>query len=111
MTNKEKTFCALNSAYLMSNNAINEGYLNETLQLYLANERKLYDAMHNKRLKPHSVVWQALTYDANTRLTNEEYPKEYMCTSDQLKAWLKEYGRGYDTLQETIDYIIEERNG
>jgi hypothetical protein len=110
MTSKEKTYNALNGAFLNTeSNKINSAYLNELLCLNLANDRPLYDSMHNTRLKPESVAWQALTYEANTRLASEEYPAKYIATSDQLKKWLSEFGAGYDTIAETVEYIVAER--
>jgi len=42
MTRQEWTFEVMNGAYLMSNNRINEGYLNDTLQIYIMNEYPIY---------------------------------------------------------------------
>ena len=108
-TNKQKTFDALNGAYLMENNKINEDYLNDTLQIFLLNERLLYDALHNTRQKPESVAWTALMFTANDRLKNEEYPEKYFASSDQLKKWLSEYGRDYETISDTVEFIKRER--
>ena len=108
-TNKQKTFDALNGAFLMSNSKINEDYLNETLQIFLLNERPLYDAMHNTRQKPESVAWTALMFSANDRLKNEEYPAKYFASSEQLKKWLSEFGRDYETIADTVEFIKAER--
>lgn len=108
-TNRKKTFDALNGTYLMSDNKINEEYLNETLQIFLLNERPLYDAMHNTRRTPESVAWTALMFTANDRLKNEEYPAKYFASSDQLKKWLSEFGRDYETITDTVKFIKAER--
>lgn len=107
MTKQELTFEAMNGAYLMSNNKINEGYLNDTLQIYIMNEYPIYQMLNSKRTKAHSVVWAALMYDANTRLKWNCYSTT--CTSDQLKKWLNTYGRGYETVAATVDFVAEER--
>ena len=88
---------------------INETYLNEHLQIMLDNTRSLYDAMRNTRRKPESVAWEAFILLANECLKMEEYPAIYTCSSEQLKKWLQEYGRGYDSIAETVAYITDER--
>ena len=108
-TLKEKTFYTMNSAYLMLNNRIDENDLNDSLQIYLLNTRRLYNAMHNKRHKPESVAWIALQYDANSRLKNEEYTAEYTASSEQLKQWLEIYGRGYKTIAQTVEFVKQKR--
>lgn len=107
MTRQEWTFEVMNDAYLMSNNKINEGYLNDTLQLYVANEYPLYSMMKSKRTKAHSIAWAALMLDANTRLQWNGYKAE--CSSAQLKKWLETYGDGYETLNDTITFIFDQR--
>ena len=107
MTKQEWTFEVMHGAYLMSNNKINEGYLNDTLQIYIRNEYPIYQMLQSKRTKAHSVAWAALMYDANTRLKWNGY--NATCTSEQLKKWLAEYGRGYETIAETVEFVEEER--
>lgn len=107
MTRQELTFEVMNGAYLMSNNRINEGYLNETLEIYIMNHKPLYDMLCNKRVKRHSVAWAALMYDANTRLKWNGYKTE--CSSAQLKKWLETYGNGYETISDTVAFVFEQR--
>lgn len=107
MTKQEWTFEVMNGAYLMSNNRINEGYLNDTLQVYVMNEYPIYQALKNNRIKRTSVAWMALMYDANTRLKWNGYNAE--CSSAQLKKWLETYGDGYETLNPTVTYIFDQR--
>lgn len=110
MTNKEKTFSALNSSFLNTQDMkINESYLNESLALLLDNVQPLYNAMMYSKRKPHSVAWEAFIHLANERLEYEEYPRKYSCTSEHLKKWLAEYGRGYTSIAETVSYIEESR--
>lgn len=110
MTNKEKTFSALNSAFLNTQNMkINESYLNDSLAMFLDNVKPLYNAMRYSKRKPYSVAWEAFMQLANDRLKEEEYPQKYICTSEQLKNWLAEYGRGYASINETVAYIEETR--
>ena len=107
MTKQEWTFEVMNGAYLMSNNQINEGYLNDTLQVYILNEYPLYCMLKSNRVKRHSVAWAALMYDANTRLKWNGYNAE--CSSAQLKKWLDTYGNGYETIAETVSFIFDQR--
>ena len=97
----------MNGAYLTSGNRINEDYLNDTLQVYVMNVQPLYQMLKNKRIKDHSIVWQAIMYDANTRLQWNGYKAE--CTSAQIKKWLETYGNGYETISETIVYVFDQR--
>jgi hypothetical protein len=55
------------------------------------------------------VVWEAFTALANECLKREEYPRQYVCTSEQLKSWLAQYGNGYETLTEAVQHVEEER--
>ena len=107
MTRQEWTFEVMNGAYLMSNNRINEDYLNDVLQTYVMNEYPIYQALKNNRIKRTSVAWMALMYDANTRLQWNGYKAE--CSSAQLKKWLETYGDGYETLNDTVTFIFDQR--
>ncbi len=107
MTRQEWTFEVMNGAYLMSNNRINEGYLNDTLEIYIMNHKPLYDMLCSKRVKHHSVAWAALMYDANTRLQWNGY--KATCSSAQLKKWLETYGDGYETINETVTFVFDQK--
>ena len=110
MTNKEKTFQALDSSFQMEGNKINIGYLIETIELNIMNTRKIYDLLKNKRTKTHSIIWIAFEYTTNECLKNEFYPSKYECTSEQLKAYLKSDGYNYLTcFVELIKDIDEQR--
>lgn len=110
MTNKEKTFSALNSYFLdTSRMRINETYLNEHIQVMLDNTRHLYDDMRYSKRKPYSIAWEAFILLANECIKMIEYPAIYTCASEQLKKWLAQYGRGYETIAESVAYIEEER--
>lgn len=110
MTNKEKTFNALNSSFLnTADMKINSGWLNDSIIMILDNTYSLYQAMQNTRRKASSVVWEAFMILTNECLKNEEYPRQYVCTSEQLKSWLAQYGNGYETLAEAVQHVEEER--
>lgn len=108
-TCKNNTYEALNSYYLNTQTMrINQGYLNDNLCIFLVNDRNLYfDGVLNRRRKVESVVWEAFTQLANECLKMLDYST--ICNSKQLKDWLFEYGEGYNTLQESIDYVVEYR--
>ena len=107
MTRQDWTFEVMNGAYLMSNNKINEDYLNDILQIYIMNEYPIYQALKNNRIKRTSVAWQALMYDANTRLQRNGY--KATCSSAQLKKWLETYGDGYETISDTVTFVFDQR--
>ena len=107
-TCKANTFAAMNSMFLNTQTMrINAEWLNELVQVMLANKQALYPSLINKRIKPHSVCWNGLVILANDRLEAELM--ETRATSDHLKAWLAEWNADYAILQPTIDWIIQYR--
>ena len=112
-TNKAITFAALNSHYLdTSCNRINETYFNDALIMYGENTRHIYNAYTKSRRTIQSIVWQIFTELANEHIRSNEYPYNQDCqaSSEQLKAWLKEYGDGYETLLPAIVCFQDLRN-
>lgn len=106
-TNKQNTFNALDSNFLNTQNMkLNEGYLKESIELNIFNNRELYNQVKNNRIKPHSVVWQAFLYTANSCLDFEEYNTQ--ATSEQLKAYLNQYGYDYKTFFNDLIEVVEE---
>ena len=72
MTNKEKTFSALNGHYLdESNGRICTEYLNDAIVLWGMNTRPLYDAIVNSRRKLTAVTWEVFTDLASEHLSEE----------------------------------------
>ena len=112
-TNKAITFAALNSHYLdTSCNRINETYFNDALIMWGENTRHIYDAYTKSRRTIKSIVWEIFTELANHHIKTNEYPYNQDCyaSSEQLKAWLKEYGDGYETLLPAIVCFQDLRN-
>lgn len=110
-TSKEKTFSALNGSFLNGQTLkINEDHLNDNLRIYLLNNQHLYGLLSGKN-RDHSIAWQALIFVANELISFEELPEsnQYYASNDQLKSWLNEYGRGYETIAETVAIISELR--
>ena len=108
-TNQEITFEAMNSYFLMANNKINESYLNDLLDITIHHNRKFYEAMTSRRRKTTSIVWEALGELANENIKSLELGN-YRSTSAQLKKWLNTYGRGYDSIAETVKEVEQYRH-
>jgi hypothetical protein len=104
-TNKTITFAALNSHYLdTSDMRINEEYFNDALIIWGENTERFYKAYTQSKRTIRSIVWEIFTDLANHHIKTNEYPYNQDCyaSSEQLKAWLKEYGDGYETLLPAI---------
>lgn len=109
-TNQKKTMEALNDRYLADNGRIDESFLNHELSLLINNDQTLYlDAVKNRRVRPHSVAWRALTLTANQTIDGYWGAEEYYASSPQLKNWLNQYGRGYDSIAQTVSEVEEMR--
>jgi hypothetical protein len=106
-TNINLTISTLNGHYLTSDNKINSEYLCDAIVMWAMNNQTLYNALMNKRLKVHSVVWMTLTDLANDHLKSEGY--NLQCQSYQLKQWLETYGNGYTTLAAAVEELSAER--
>lgn len=107
-TNQEITFEAMNSYFLMANNKINEDYLNHLLDITVHHTRRIAETMYIKRRETTSIVWQALEELANENIKSLELGN-YRATSAQLKKWLNTYGRGYDSIAETVKEVDQYR--
>lgn len=104
-TNKAITFAALNSHYLdTSDMRINEEYLNDAIIMWGENTERFYKAYTQTKRPIRSIVWEIFTDLTNDHIKSNEYPynQNYHATSAQLKAWLAEYGDGYETLLPAI---------
>lgn len=110
MTDIKKVFSALNGWFLNSEtNRINEDYLNEQLQLWGMNTEKLYNAIVKSNRKLTSVTFEVFGSLAQHCINQEYYPEKITASNYQLKRWLEEYGNGYDTLSESVEYFEDER--
>ena len=112
-TRKAITFAALNSHYLdTSDMKINEDYLNDAIIIWGENTKRFYDAYTQSKRPIHSIVWEIFADLANHHIKTNEYPYNQDCyaSSAQLKAWLNEYGDGYETLLPAIVYFQDLRN-
>lgn len=107
-TNQEITFEAMNSYFLMANNKINESYLNDLLDITVHHTRYICESMYSRGRKSTAIVWQALEELANENIKSLELGN-YRATSAQLKKWLNTYGRGYDSISETVKEVEQYR--
>lgn len=108
MTNKKKTYMVLEAYFLNDEiGRINEAYLNECIILEFNNTERL---ANNKTRTPKSLVWEAFQIITN-RLLKENVVSVYnfVCSSQQLKDFLNDYGNGYDSLKESLEYVAEHR--
>lgn len=104
-TNKAITFAALNSHYLdTSDMTINEEYLNDAIIMWGENTEHFYRAYTESKRSIKSIVWEIFTDLAKHHIKDNEYPynQDHFASSYQLKAWLEEYGNGYETLLPAI---------
>lgn len=100
-TNKQITFSALNSHYLdTSDMTINSDYLNDAIIMWGENTERFYKAYTQTKRPIRSIVWEIFSDLANHHIKDNEYPHNQDCyaSSKQLKAWLDEYGDGYETI-------------
>lgn len=113
-TKKEITFSVLNDHFLnTATGTINEDYLNHLLNVHCFNsDRQLYEDMKRKRMKSTALAWRGLIGLTNELIKFSEVPNSntFYATSDQLKKWLNTYGRGYDSIAETVTDIETYRN-
>lgn len=110
MTDIKKVFSALNGWFMNSETSrINEDYLNEQIQLWGINTEKLYNAIVKSNRKLTSVTFEVFGSLAQNAVNQEYYPERITVSNYQLKRWLEEYGDGYNTLSESVEYFKAER--
>jgi len=113
MTNKNKTFEALNSYFLnTATNKINTGYLNDMIYNVFDIEyrhtnggngkSKLHYLLTNKRRTNKSLIHEAFLYFANQAIENTFYPAITYATTDHLNKWLKYYGLDYSVFNPLV---------
>ena len=105
-TNINATFEILNGYYLTSANTINEDYLCEAITMWAMNTRWLYDLIQTKRSKITAIVFASLVDMINDQLKYDGL----QCSNYQIKKWLNTYGNGYETLNQAVEELTEERN-
>lgn len=100
MTRKKLTYDVLRK-YVNVDNRIDEELLNNDLQLAYCNIECLYNSKYRKST---SLAWDSFVTITNERLV-EFHGRGMRCNNQQLKAWLSDFGDGYASIKETVDYI------
>ena len=98
LTSSKRTIEVMNNLYL-NTGKINEAALSRDMLELLRTDGRLFGLLKNKRSKPTTVTFAVLIELANRA------NKGYYSTGRQLKNWLTEYGNGYDSVKETLNYI------
>ena len=126
MTKKEITFNALDSYFLNTyNNTLNTDYLRiKVYEMYDIQDRHtasrinknvsvLVEKQTNKRNKITSLIWSAFIEMTNEFIKDiyigTQY-ENYICTSEQLKSYLKQYGYNYSVFDCVCDELNRWRN-
>lgn len=83
---------------------LNEDWLNQDIQITLANTEELYNAMHNTRRPAHSVAYQGLLQTLKTKSGED-------LTGNQIQAGFRKLGLDFkQVIKPSVDYVEEERN-
>lgn len=78
-------------------------YLNEDIQLYLLNDQRLYNGVHNTRRPAHSVAYDGLIYALNSVC-------DFKLSSSQIKAGFKKLGLDFkEVIKPSVEYVEEKR--
>lgn len=78
-------------------------YLNDNIQIYLMNEKSLYDGVYNTRRPAHSVAYDGLIKTIN--MDNNEN-----LTSPQIKAGFKQLGLDFkEVIKPTVEFVEQKR--
>ena len=104
LTSSEMTAKVLNVAFLGEDGKINEHSLNHQLIHWIETDGRLYGLMKNHNAKATTVTFATITQVANCILSVCAYPQHY-ATGAQIKEWLERFGRGYESIQETLNYV------
>ena len=119
VTRKHLTFNVLDGLCLNTqNNTLNMGYLKENIynvvDIEMRQDKSYLTHLKNKRIKSHSILWNAFTVLVNNHLSYEynDGNVAYVCTSQHLKDYLKSYGYDYkncfiDLIEDIEQYRIE----
>ena len=121
MTNQNLTFNTLDSYFLNTGNMrLNIGYFRDSVRDQLdivqrhtnsGNGKSLLIVnLENSRRSIRSIVWEAFIAMTNDYIENETGDKKTICTSQQLKKYLAQYGYTPEAaLQPVIDEVASWR--
>lgn len=116
MTNQKLTFDTLDSYFLNTGNMrLNIGYFRDSVRDQFdivqrhtngGNGKSLLIInLENSRRPIRSLVWEAFISMTNDYIENETGSQKMVCTSQQLKKYLAQYGY---TMQEALQPVIDE---
>ena len=111
-TCKKNTFEVLDSYFLNTGNGkMNEGYFLENIftQIDVTYRSDRHKRDYVKRAKVQNIIWTAFIDMTNEFLKYQDYGT--VCTNQQLKAWLEQYGKSYEIfnpLYEEVERIKAE---
>lgn len=121
MTNQNLTFNTLDSYFLNTGNmCLNIGYFRDSVRDQLdivqrhtngGNGKSLLIVnLENSRRSIRSIVWEAFIAMTNDYIENETGDKKTVCTGQQLKKYLAQYGYTPEAaLQPVIDEVASWR--
>lgn len=121
MTNQNLTFNTLDSYFLNTGSMkLNIGYLRDSIITYFdvterntngGNSKSLLQInLENTRRSIKSLVWEAFQSMTNDYIENETGDKKTVCTGQQLKKYLAQYGYTPEAaLQPVIDEVASWR--
>lgn len=105
MTSKNRTYEVLQK--FVKNDRLNEDYLNKCIidgfNDMLITDERFYKACNNRSSK--SLVWTIFQELTNYELSQIVNVHKHVCTSQQLKDFLNDYGNGYDSLKQSLEYV------
>lgn len=86
-------------------------YLNDSIILYMDNDRETYNAMVNKRRKPEGIAWGAFMKLVDDYISSDyiEPGTVYYASSQHLKDFLMTYGEGYESIADSVKHVKEVR--
>lgn len=116
MTNQKLTFDTLDSYFLNTGKMrLNIGYFRDSVRDQFdivqrhtngGNGKSLLIInLENSRRSIQSLVWEAFISMTNDYIENETGSQKMVCTSQQLKKYLAQYGY---TMQEALQPVIDE---
>ena len=112
LTSSEATTKALNWTYLdQDTGQINELTLNHDIQALILTNGRLWGLMKNPKSKATTTTFAAFTELANEVLKVAKclLGGRYYATGQQLRDWLWEYGEGFDSIKDSLDFIKENK--
>lgn len=87
-------------------NTIDNDYLLDSIELILNNTYELVQQMENKRVKPHTPVFNALM-ELCKSVVNDNYGINECPNTKQIEKYFNEYGLDYKTFLSPLVAMVE----